>query len=134
MMLPITIAPFEVQLITIARNHKTIKITEKLYSDFKKNGIEVLWDDRNVRPGVMFADADLRGIPIRITVSDRSLKNGSVELKTRLGREFDSVPIDSILNHIIHLLSDLKSNLIKTADRTEKMAKEKVEKITKLRV
>ena len=128
MMLPITVAPFEVQLITIARHNETIKRTEKLYSDLQKAGVDVLWDDRNVRPGVMFADADLRGIPIRITVSDRSLKNGSVELKTRLEREYESIPLGSIVKHTINLLSELKSDLIKAAVRAEKLAKAKVEK------
>jgi prolyl-tRNA synthetase len=56
-------------------------------------GVEVLYDDRDATPGVKFAEADLRGMPLRLTVSDRSLEKGAAELKRRRVKEFTQVPL-----------------------------------------
>lgn len=81
---PKEVAPFDVHLVEIAGKDKKVKsaalsVYEKLTSD----GVEVLYDDRDVSPGEKFADADLIGIPLRLVVSERSLKQDSVELKLR---------------------------------------------------
>jgi len=80
---PITIAPWEVEICNLRADDKEVtKVCEKLYKDF--NGLaDVLYDDRNIRPGSMFADADLFGCPIRVVVSPKTLANGEVELATR---------------------------------------------------
>ncbi|NNM97801.1 MAG: hypothetical protein HKL89_09395, partial [Candidatus Dormibacteraeota bacterium] len=63
-------------------------LAEAAYQGLERAGLEVLYDDRDVSPGVKFADADLRGLPLRLTVSPRSLKQGGVELKRRQGDPF----------------------------------------------
>ena len=70
---------------------------EKLYAELKAAGIEVLYDDRAERPGVKFKDADLIGIPIRLTVSPRSLENGQVETKLRHEAERGEAPREGVV-------------------------------------
>ncbi|MCK5578317.1 MAG: proline--tRNA ligase, partial [Planctomycetes bacterium] len=67
------------------------------YKDLTAAGYEVLYDDRNERAGVKLNDADLTGIPLRITIGDKSLAKGQVELKMRKERDFEPVEIDSVL-------------------------------------
>ncbi len=80
---PISIAPFEVELIGLAlnKNEHVKKEAFAIYKELKASGIDVLFDDRNSSPGFKFKDADLIGAPIRITIGDRSLKNGGVEIQ-----------------------------------------------------
>lgn len=94
---PISIAPFHLALVVIPRSEQTRKAADRLYGDLLQAGIDVLYDDRDARPGVKFADADLRGIPLRLTISDRSLENGGVELKRRAVKEGQVVPIDQAI-------------------------------------
>ena len=95
--LPISVAPFQLALVALARNDATRDTADKLYSELRQAGVEVLYDDRDARPGVKFADADLRGIPLRMTISDRSLQNGGVELKRRTARETRIVPLEKAI-------------------------------------
>jgi len=95
--LPISVAPFQIVLIPIARAEATRDVADKLYRALQAAGIEVLFDDRDARPGVKFADADLRGIPLRLTVSDRSLEQGRVELKRRASRDLQLVATDQVV-------------------------------------
>ena len=74
-----SIAPFQVHLINIEEEEKA----QKLYNQLEEKGIEVLWDDRDKRPGEKFVDADLIGIPYRIIISKKSLENGGIEFKKR---------------------------------------------------
>ncbi|HOQ94698.1 MAG: proline--tRNA ligase [Spirochaetales bacterium] len=78
--LPITVAPMQVHLVSLVKESETV---DALYDDLTKAGIDVLYDDRKESAGVKFADADLIGLPIRITVGNRSLKEGMVEVKLR---------------------------------------------------
>lgn len=81
---PKEVAPFDVHLITIEKTTKIKKAADKLYLDLQKQGIEVLYDDRlDKTPGEKFADADLIGIPSRVVVSEKTLKQNYVELKRR---------------------------------------------------
>ena len=66
---------------------------ERLYSQLQERGVEVLYDDRDESPGVKFADADLLGMPLRVTVSPRTLEKDSVELKRRSESEQTLVPL-----------------------------------------
>lgn len=78
--LPITVAPMQVHLVSLVKEQETV---DQIYEALTKAGIEVLYDDRKESAGVKFADADLIGLPIRITVGNRSLKEGKVEVKVR---------------------------------------------------
>jgi prolyl-tRNA synthetase len=69
---------------------------EKLYHDLEGEGLEVLFDDRETSPGVKFNDADLLGIPVRVTVSPRTLENTSVEIKKRSKKESRLMPLDEV--------------------------------------
>jgi prolyl-tRNA synthetase len=73
---------------------------EQLYSEFKAAGIDALLDDRDERPGVMFADMELIGIPHRIVVGDRGLKEGSVEYQGRRDAAATSIPLQSALKFV----------------------------------
>jgi prolyl-tRNA synthetase len=91
---PISIAPFEVALLPLQMHEKdVVDASEKIYEICSNDGLDILLDDRDVRPGVKFKDADLMGAPIRITVGERTLKQGMVELKVRSERESSLVPL-----------------------------------------
>ena len=92
--LPVSIAPWHVVLVSLARKGETKEKAEALYQSLLDAGVEVLYDDREVSPGVKFADADLRGMPFRMTISERSLKRGGVEFGRRRARPADIVPLD----------------------------------------
>ncbi len=97
---PTAMAPYQVMLVSLAKTAE-IKITaDQLYANLQVAGIEVLYDDRDVSPGVKFGDADLIGAPIRITISDRSLKSGGGELKPRRASESTIVPLDQIISTV----------------------------------
>jgi prolyl-tRNA synthetase len=99
---PEAIAPFSVVIIPM-NMHKSEKVqatAEKLYVDLQAAGIEVLFDDRKERPGVMFADAELIGIPHTIVIGERNLDNGEVEYKHRAGGDKEMVKVDNIIEFI----------------------------------
>ncbi|WP_294615267.1 proline--tRNA ligase [uncultured Gilliamella sp.] len=99
---PEAIAPFSVVIIPM-NMHKSQKVqatAEKLYIDLQAAGIEVLFDDRKERPGVMFADAELIGIPHTIVIGERNLDNGEVEYKHRAGGDKEMVKADNIIEFI----------------------------------
>src|SRR5690606_5592725 len=78
-----SVAPFEAHLVSLGGSEEVRDQADRLYAQLLEAGIEVLYDDRDESAGVKFADADLIGIPVRLTVSARSLKAGGVELKPR---------------------------------------------------
>ena len=99
---PEAIAPFSVVIIPM-NMHKSERVqatAEKLYADLQAAGIEVLFDDRKERPGVMFADAELIGIPHTIVIGDRNLDNGDVEYKHRAGGDKELVKVNQIIEFI----------------------------------
>ena len=92
---PQALAPFEVALVPI-NLHKSPAVaeaTEKLYAQLTAAGVDVLLDDRPERPGVMFADMDLIGIPHRLVIGERGLKDGQVEYKARRDEEAQNIPL-----------------------------------------
>ncbi|SEQ83095.1 prolyl-tRNA synthetase [Nitrosomonas sp. Nm51] len=95
---PVSMAPFQLVIIPIGmhKNEQVRSETERLYTFFSDAKIDVLLDDRNERPGVMFADMELIGIPHRIVVSDRGLKQSCVEYKGRTDRDAQTVALDEI--------------------------------------
>ncbi len=100
---PMNIAPYTVCLVSIGSVEEP---AEKLYNDLKKAGIEVLYDDRNVRPGDKFADADLMGIPIRIVISDKSLATSSIEYKERTDQDSKMIAISDIVKFVSSKISE----------------------------
>jgi prolyl-tRNA synthetase len=80
---PAAVAPYQVHLVSIGKDEPVLAATRKLYGELGAAGIEVLWDDRDERPGVKFKDADLLGMPFRVTLGAKALANGNVELKPR---------------------------------------------------
>lgn len=99
---PQAIAPFEVVIIPI-NGHKSAAVAEKaneLYQQLNEAGIEVLLDDRNERPGVLFADHDLIGIPHRLVVSDRNLEQSCVEYKARTSSESQQIALDKVVGFL----------------------------------
>jgi len=95
---PVTIAPYHVVLIWLPSDSAETQATaERVYEMLRAGGIEVLFDDRKATPGVKFADADLIGLPLRVTVADRSLAKGGVELKRRDREDRAIVPESELL-------------------------------------
>jgi prolyl-tRNA synthetase len=95
---PRSIAPFEVAIVPIGmgRSELVKETVEKLYSGLKAAGIEVLLDDRDERPGVMFADMELIGIPHRVVVGERGLKEGKLEYQGRSDAASTPVAMDEL--------------------------------------
>ena len=103
---PTAIAPFHAALLPM-NMHKSVRLreaAEKLYADLTAAGIEVLFDDRQVRPGVMFADSELIGVPHRIVIGDRGLDAGTVEYRHRRDTESIDVALDDIVPHMRSLV------------------------------
>jgi len=94
MILPRAIAPYEVYLAGLNTNDETVVASAaKFYEDLSSAGVEVLYDDRDVPPGVKFNDADLIGLPLRVVVSSRGLTNGEIEMKRRDADEATMAPL-----------------------------------------
>jgi prolyl-tRNA synthetase len=100
---PESVAPFDVHLISLARKagDRVGQEAEDLYEELQNAALDVLFDDRKESPGVKFADADLIGIPWRITISNRSLKNGGVEVKRRSEVESKIIPVDEFVDYLL---------------------------------
>lgn len=99
---PLSMAPFEVVICPIGMDKsEQVKATAlQLYADLKAAGVDVLLDDRNERPGVMFAESDLMGIPNRLVIGDRGLAEGKVEYKSRKSAEPQTIALMEALNFI----------------------------------
>jgi len=99
---PLPIAPFQVVLIPInmKKSDKLRAEVDKLYQELQSAGVEVLLDDRDSRPGVMFADMELVGIPMRVVISDKGLDKGMVEFKGRTDDQSTDVPRADLVEFI----------------------------------
>jgi len=97
---PISVAPFQVHLVAAGASAQTLGAAAQLYSDLQAAGVEVLHDDRDERPGVKFMDADLIGVPLRLTLGDKSLKQGGVELKRRSSPEKMLLPLGEAVERV----------------------------------
>jgi len=101
---PAHLAPFQAAIITMGKSDVGREASEKLYHELLDGGIEVIWDDRNERPGVKFKDAELMGMPVHIVVGDRGLERGVIEVKLRDG-EKEEIEVDSALDKVRSLLA-----------------------------
>ena len=106
---PMTVAPFQVCIVPIKYEGAMKEEADKIYEALKAAGIEVLLDDRNERPGVKFADMELIGIPLRITVGDKNLPN--VEFKPRAAAEAELVPATEAAEKAIKFVKDALAEL-----------------------
>jgi prolyl-tRNA synthetase len=90
--------------LAVAAEHPCMVVAEKLYAELVAQGVDVILDDRDERPGVKFKDADLIGFPIRVSIGEKSLAKGEVEIKPRNGA-VQFVKIEALLDSVSTLLS-----------------------------
>jgi len=104
---PAAIAPFQLGVVTIGlhKSEAVAQYVSELEQRLEEAGIEVLIDDRNERPGVMFADMDLIGLPYLLVVGDRGLKSGMLEFKNRRSGEKSEIPTDKVVETVLKTLS-----------------------------
>jgi len=103
---PLPVAPYHIYLCPLYREDSEVsKVAEELYSQLEAEGLEVLFDDRKESPGIKFNDADLLGIPMRVTVSPRTLEKKSVELKWRSEKGTQLVPLDRAVARLKELIT-----------------------------
>ncbi len=105
---PAPVAPYQVHMVGLNLTDAEVSTAaEKLYQELESTGVEVLYDDReDAAAGVKFNDADLMGLPLRLVVSPRNLKNGMVEVKGRSETEAGSIPLDDVLAEVAKRLAD----------------------------
>ena len=113
---PMSIAPWHVHLCSLrADNPEVAETSQRLYDELTKRGVEVIWDDRPVSAGVMFSDADLFGVPVRVVVSPKGLKNGTIEISSRDKSMQEKRPIDEaadfVYNYVCSELAKLECRL-----------------------
>lgn len=107
---PVSIAPVEVELMAINVQHaESVQMIEALAVELESHGVDVLIDDRDERAGVKFKDADLVGAPLRISVGDRSLKQGGVEFKRRGAAAAEIVPVADAAKRALSILAELRA-------------------------
>ncbi len=107
---PISIAPWQVEICCLQSTDETIKsVSDKLYEELEKSGVEVLYDERDIRPGAMFADADLLGVPVRAVVSRKTCERGVVEVSFRDKSFKGEVNMETATEDIIKIVNDLKA-------------------------
>jgi prolyl-tRNA synthetase len=105
---PAAMAPFQAVVLALglAKSAAVRETAERLYAELRAAGVDVLFEDRDERPGVMFADMELIGIPHRITIGDRALANGEVEYKSRRTGEGGNWPVAEALKRTLAALAD----------------------------
>ncbi|MCC6612981.1 MAG: proline--tRNA ligase [Anaerolineae bacterium] len=109
---PVTIAPFQVHLVLAGGDNPAVRAAaERLYVDLSREGVEVLYDDREERPGVKFNDADLIGLPLRIVAGARALAEGGVEIKRRGAQAGAIVPVDAAVTFVQAELRALRAEI-----------------------
>ncbi|HLR82080.1 MAG TPA: proline--tRNA ligase [Paenalcaligenes sp.] len=106
MIWPRALAPFEVVICALSaqKNEAVMNAAKELYEALQEAGVDVILDDRDVRPGVMFADWELIGVPVRITLGERGLKNDTVEIQTRREGENHTVALEQCVDRTLTLL------------------------------
>ncbi|HSX01022.1 MAG TPA: His/Gly/Thr/Pro-type tRNA ligase C-terminal domain-containing protein, partial [Candidatus Saccharimonas sp.] len=97
---PVEVAPAQVHLVRLGMDAAVVKAADKLYDELTAAGVEVLYDDRDESAGAKFADADLMGVPVRLTMSARTLEQGCVEWKRRTEAEHSLVKLDQLAKEL----------------------------------
>ena len=107
---PLSIAPYEVILIPLNYEDAQVReLTDKAYNELKAQGVDVLMDDRDQRPGFKFKDADLIGIPLRLVIGGKGLKEGNVEVKWRWQESADKVPVEQAVSTVLERLAQQRA-------------------------
>ncbi|HRX85423.1 MAG TPA: proline--tRNA ligase [Phycisphaerae bacterium] len=103
---PLNIAPYTVAIVALdVREAEVMSAAEQIHDALEAQGIDVLLDDRDARPGFKFKDADLIGIPLRITIGKRGLGEGIVEFKRRSGGDVEKIPVEQVAQHIADIVT-----------------------------
>ena len=121
---PVTVAPYPVHLVRLAGKGgagdgagaglpSSSATADEIYQQLTAAGLEPLYDDRDESPGIKFNDADLIGLPIRLTVSDRALKAGGVEMKLRARAEKEIIPLEGLVERVRYELAGLEAEIMK---------------------
>jgi prolyl-tRNA synthetase len=106
---PLSLAPYEVVLSPLNVNQAEVsELADKLYTELQAAGVDVLLDDRDQRPGVKFKDADLIGIPLRVVIGGRGLKEGQLEIKWRTETAASNIPLAGAAATIVEMLAERK--------------------------
>jgi prolyl-tRNA synthetase len=109
MILPMAIAPFEVNVLPVNNSHQeSMELADSVYRELLDRGVDAVMDDRNERPGVKFKDCDLIGIPLRVTIGERNLKEGLVEIKLRNEKESQRIKKEDIVERVVGYVEELK--------------------------
>ncbi len=102
---PRAIAPFDVELVSLGKSDSPERArAEQLYTELTEAGFDVLYDDRDLGPGQKFADAELLGCPVRLTLGKRSLESGELEVQIRRGAEKLSTPLETAVDDLDAIL------------------------------
>jgi len=105
---PASMAPFDVHLVGLGKaGAEEREAAERLYEELREAGLETIYDDRDAGPGEKFADAELLGVPLRLTVGRRTLANGEIEAQVRRGRETRSIPVEGAADAAVELWRSL---------------------------
>jgi prolyl-tRNA synthetase len=105
---PRSMAPFDVHLVGLGKEgSEEREAAERLYEELRESGLATVYDDRDAGPGEKFADAELLGVPLRLTVGRRTLANGEVEAQVRRGRETRSIPLEGAADAAVELWRSL---------------------------
>jgi prolyl-tRNA synthetase len=105
---PRMLAPFDVELVTLGKDGENAReVSDRLYAELREAGLDVLYDDRDASPGEKFADAELLGCPLRLTVGKRSLEEGNIEVQIRRGQQKRTLPLQGAAQSAAELWRDL---------------------------
>ena len=109
---PVPISPFEVVILPLQMHESAVvEAAENIYRELTDHGLDILYDDRDVRAGIKFKDADLLGIPLQITIGTRNLKEGRVEMKMRTDSERSLIPLRDAAARIIQEINALYDSI-----------------------
>ena len=110
MMLPFSIAPFEVEVLPVNTSHaESMEVADTIYRNLLAMGVDTVLDDRNERPGVKFKDCDLIGVPLRVAVGERGLKEGMLDIKLRTEKEPVQVRKEEVVGRILEHVATSRS-------------------------
>ena len=105
---PRSLAPFDVELVTLGKEGEDARaVSDRLYDELTAEGLDVLYDERDAGAGEKFADAELLGCPLRLTVGRRGLESGELEVQVRRGQEKRGLPLDGAAGAAAELWREL---------------------------
>jgi prolyl-tRNA synthetase len=105
---PRSLAPFDVELVTLGKEGEEAReVADRLYDELRGAGFDVLYEDRDGSPGEKFADAELLGCPLRLTIGKRGVESGQVDAQVRRGQEQHSLPLDGLVQAAAELWTSL---------------------------